>query len=129
MLTKQQMGTGAIYDPERQEQYDLDCTLIDDPNILQHKLSVERKFVGLSGKFKYLTNLAKGSMALLPLAAYINPDFGGVENIVAGAISLFTIPTLICICYAVPNKDVRMIENEYKRRVGVLEQRLEELER
>ncbi len=129
MLTRPQIGYGVIYDPKKQEQYDLDCNLIDDPNRLQSKLSVEKKFVGLSRTFRYLTNLAKGSMALLPLAAYINPDFEGIENIVAGAISLFTIPTLIGLCYAVPNKDVRMIEDEYKRRVSVLEQRFEELER
>ena len=119
----------TIDDPKNRARYDLECTFINDYNKIKSKITLEKKFVNFSRNLRYVTNFAKWSMTLLPLAAYINPDYNGMEHLVAGLIATITIPGVIGLYHFVPTEGIKKTENEYQRRVSVLEERLRELER
>jgi len=117
----------GIDDLESQEQFDQDVSLMTNPEKIEDKIGLENRFKRYTRVGKCLNYSITAVLAALPVGAYVNPDFNGIENVVATTLGIFSAITIPTLWYAGHFGDYPKLEREYERRVDVLETRLRDL--
>ncbi len=117
----------GIDDLERQRQYDQRVSFMTNPEQINDKIALENRFRRYTKAGKYLNYCMTAGLAALPAAAYVNPDFNGIENVVATTLGIFSAVAIPTLWHLGHFGDYPNLEREYGRRVKILEKRLQDL--